>query len=109
MRDLWFTVSSQQQERARQTLLCGVEELVDRSSSMRMFRVSIWLRNRSAKSGRARSCCTISGLSTVKTVQASMAVAVAIRCVCPAKQPSPKKWPGSNTATTASFPEWEKD
>jgi hypothetical protein len=41
--------------------------------------------------GPGASCCTISGFSTVKTVQAPMAVAVAIRCVCPAKQPSPKK------------------
>jgi hypothetical protein len=36
-----------------------------------------------------RSLTVFSGFSTVKTVQAP--IAVAIRCVCPAKQPSPKK------------------
>src|ERR1051326_4659565 len=37
-----------------------------------------------------------------------MVVAVAIRCICPARQPSPKKWPASSSATTASFPACDK-
>src|SRR5688572_9573237 len=40
-------------------------------------------------------------------VQAVMAVAVAIRSDCPARQPSPKKCATSRTATTASFPAWD--
>ena len=37
-------------------------------------------------------------------MQGTMAVAVAIRCGWPARQPSPKKQVASSTATTASFP-----
>ena len=73
-----------------------------------MFLVSMCVRKRSANAGRAWSCRTISGFSTARIVHGAMAVAVAIRCDWPARQPSPKKWPASSTATTASFPACDK-
>src|SRR5665811_1040388 len=36
--------------------------------------------------------------------QFSIAVVVAMRLECPFMQPSPKNWPGSKIATTASLP-----
>ena len=50
----------------------------------------------------------MSGFSTARIVLGTIAVAVAIRCVWPARQPSPKKCPASSTATTASFPACDK-
>src|SRR5688572_27891744 len=46
----------------------------------------------------------MSDRSTARMVLWAIAVAVAIRCVWPARQPSPKKWPASRTPTTASLP-----
>ena len=42
--------------------------------------------------------------ATTSMVVGVSAVAVAIRRVCPARQPSPRKSPRSSSPTTASFP-----
>src|ERR1039458_5963487 len=75
-----------------------------RSSSIRMLRESRWCRNNSAKTGSSRSTRTISSLSRRTVSQSVMAVAVDIRLIWPARQPSPKKSPPANSAMTASLP-----
>ena len=71
---------------------------------MRMFRASMWDRNRSASAGCVCSISSICGFSTTSTALGLSADAVAIRRGCPARHPSPKKSPAPRIATTASFP-----
>ena len=101
---LGFTVTRQQQERAREPLLAGVEELVDEI----LFDPDIPRQHVGKEPIRERGVSLelphhVLLLDDDDRARA-MAVAVAIRYGCPTRQPSPKKCPRSSTAMTASFP-----
>ena len=60
--------------------------------------------NNSEKAGSSWRTLTTTGFSNLAIVHSVIAVAAAMRCVCPTRHPSPKKWPCARMATTASFP-----
>ena len=100
--------AGQQQQNPRQPLLAGIEKLIYQV----LFDPNIPGRRNDMKSsdnaGSLWSIRVIVSFRTRRIEHSVIAVAVAIRSGCPARQPSPKKSPFPKIATIASFPRAER-